>query len=172
MIGKIVFSGVAGSGKSSVIDRLSESGYKVVEESARKLIKYYQEFDESKLPWNDMDFFQKEVTGDQLNNYVKNYDCFFDRGLVDDVAYKLYMGKDVPNYLSDACKFYKYDTVFLFPFWEEIYKQDSERVETPKEAEKLFDYLIKAYKLFGYNPIVVPKVSIEERVEFVLNKIK
>ena len=58
----------------------------------------------------------------------------------------------------------------LFPF-EEIYKNDSERIETFEEASAIYDYIYDAYKMLGYEPIIVEKDTIENRVKFIINNI-
>jgi outer membrane protein len=40
-----------------------------------------------------------------------------------------------------AAKELRYTTVFIFPFWSEIFKNDDVRHETPEEAEKIYNYL-------------------------------
>ena len=60
---------------------------------------------------------------------------------------------------------------FLLPPWEEIYEQDNERYESFEQAEKIFHYLKDGYINYGYKTHEVPVGTIEERVQFILNKI-
>ena len=170
-IGKVVFTGVAGAGKTTILDEFEKIGYKVVDESARKLIKYYQENDQSKLPWNNRELFQSIVENDQLQKYLNNDNCIFDRCMVDEIAYRRYNGMEVSENLKETISTHRYDKVFIFPFWKDIYKQDSERTETPEEAEALFNYLMKGYTESGYNPIIVPTGPIEYRTEFIIDRL-
>jgi predicted ATPase len=62
--------------------------------------------------------------------------------------------------------------VFLLPPWEAIYKSDNERFETFNESKKIHLHLDKIYKSFGYNIIEVPFDTINERTNFILNKLE
>ena len=65
----------------------------------------------------------------------------------------------------------RYDNVFILPPWREIYSTDNERRENINEAALIFDEIKKAYQSLNYKPIIVPKISIEERATFILNNI-
>ena len=39
-------------------------------------------------------------------------------------------------------------------------------------ATKIHSYLLDAYEAFNYKPIIVPKTTIKERINFILNEIE
>jgi predicted ATPase len=58
--------------------------------------------------------------------------------------------------------------VFLTPPWPEIYATDAERRHGFDAALAEYSRLLAAYPALGYEVIVLPKVSITERADFVL----
>lgn len=96
---------------------------------------------------------------------------FLDRGIPDVVAYMDYFGTAYPSKFRDACTDHKYNRIFLMPPWDEIYTTDNERYESFEQAQNIYEYLKKAYITFGYQPIEVPKQSIENRCMFILNNL-
>ncbi len=170
---RIVLTGPGGSGKSSVIDRLSkEKGYPIVEEVARALITEYQENAPELLPWNNRYHFQTAVESRQLENYFKYPDAIYDRSLIDEIGYRNHFGILVPHEVKKACIDYRYDFVFMFEPWKEIYQNDSVRLETYENQVSIFENLVEAYREMRYSPIIVPKDSIENRTDFILQHIE
>lgn len=169
---KVVLTGAAGAGKSSVCDVLQDKGYNIVTEVARELISHYQKNSPEFLPQNNRDVFQTNLEEKHIRNWLSNNQGFFDRSLVDEIAYRQYYYKEVPTELIDKCKKYRYDMVFMFPPWREIYKTDSVRKESFELSSEIYEQLLDAYKLLDYEPVIVPKIGIEERTKFILNYIK
>lgn len=168
---RIVITGAPGTGKSSVTDELLKIGYDVIEEPARVLIKDYQKNAPQNLPWNNRDFFQKAVEDLCIENYNNNRVGFFDRSLVDEIGFRLHYKMDIPEDLLNKCKKYRYDKVFIFPPWKEIFKNDEVRKETFEQSVQINDSLIEGYEMVGYHPIEVPKLPIEKRISFILDNI-
>ena len=54
---------------------------------------------------------------------------------------------------------------------EDIFRNDKERIEDFSETEAIHLALVKTYTLYGMPPIVVPKLSVEERVSFIKNRL-
>lgn len=166
---RVVITGVVGGGKSTVLDELKKSQIRVIDECARFLITKFQKEDPNKLPWNNRQVFQDIVESMQIENHKYNPRAFFDRGLPDEIAYRTMYGMKVPMDLIDKCNKHRYDRVFVFPPWEEIYKQDDVRKESFQEACKIYDLLVEGYGRLGYSLIEVPKTSIKERTDFILS---
>jgi len=103
--------------------------------------------------------------------------AFFDRSVVDMWVYSLELMKDLPDCLKDKHYGSVYDEVFVFDPLP--YVKDEIRVEGDEEnALRIHQDIIKAYKKFGYRPIVVPRFSenkeesIRRRVNFILKTLK
>ncbi len=60
----------------------------------------------------------------------------------------------------------------MLPSWEEIYETDSERKQDWKEAVLTFELMCNTYESYGYKIVLVPKVSVNERANFVLEFIE
>jgi len=64
---------------------------------------------------------------------------------------------------------HRYHTrVFLTPPWPEIYQQDAERQHSMAAAEEEYQRLLITYPALGYEAMVLPQVSVEERVQLIL----
>ena len=59
--------------------------------------------------------------------------------------------------------------MFLAPPRPEIYQTDSERRHDLDLAIAEYTRLLDAYPSVGYEAFILPKVSVEERADFVLN---
>lgn len=92
---------------------------------------------------------------------------YFDRGIVDVVAYLDYFKTPYPEHFKQACRTYRYDKVFLLPPWREIYSPDNERYENFDQAKEIYSFLKQSYKAHGYTPIEVPLDSIAKRTAFI-----
>lgn len=166
---RIVLSGTACTGKSSVAKELKALGHNIIDEPARMLIKQFKETDPSKLPWNDRPAFQLAVEQQCFNDFLNNEHGYFDRSLVDEIGYRNHYSVEVTEDLKKRAMQYRYDKVFFFPPWREIYVKDDERVEDFELAEQISKSLYEGYITCGYDVIMVPKIPIPERVEFVLS---
>ena len=69
----------------------------------------------------------------------------------------------------DTCRFNP--TVFVAPYWPDIYCQDAERKQTPEQAAHYAALTAPTYAAAGYRPVELPRVPVAERVAFVLQGI-
>jgi len=157
-----VITGCAGAGKTTLIDALRKKGFCCAEEASREVIR------EGGLP-GSVDFallvMKKRI---EQYNSAKDKVCFFDRGIPDILGYLTVFDNPVPKELSLAAKKYKYNKkVFFTEPWEDIFKNDSERMESFKIAEKVSVEIKKAYVGLGYEVVSLPKCSVAKRVEFI-----
>mgnify|MGYP001421591474 CR=1 FL=1 len=110
--------------------------------------------------------------------YIKNTNknrnkenlIFYDRGIHEITAYLKSINKST-NYWDRLPENYKYDLIFIFQPWEEIYKKDENRIEEFSEAKKISPFIYKVYDNAGIKIIEVPNLSIQERVKFILNSL-
>ena len=109
----------------------------------------------------------KHYTDSQKKEYNRKI-VFFDRGIHDILAYLRYINKN-NKYWEDIILNYQYDTVFVFPPWKEIYTTDNVRQEDFNESKEVNTQIIKLYKESNSDIIKIPKMTIEERVNFIIN---
>lgn len=173
---KIVITGGPGTGKSSIIHKLEERGEKCLHEVSRQVTLEAQREGIDQLFLEKPLLFSEKLLEGRLNQHthaesLEAPHVFIDRGLPDVVAYMDYFDTEYPDLFHHTCKKYRYDRVFILPPWQEIYTSDNERYESFEQALKISSYLYSTYKKYGYEPIEVPKLSVEERTTFILNKI-
>ena len=172
---RIVLTGGPGTGKTSIINALISRGSFCFEEISREIIKDEMAKGTNVLPWDDLMAFSQKVIdgrGEQYEN-AKTGTSFYDRSVYDSIAY-LHLDKvEVLEEWDTLGKKLAFHTdVFITPPWRDIFHQDNERKESFEQLTLLHDTLIKTYEEYGYNLVEVPKLSIEERVTFILNHLK
>lgn len=174
-----VITGGPGVGKTTLIKALNSKGFKTVEEDARKIIKNQIETSQEGLPWKNQELYAKLMFEASLKSYekmaVNNHSkpIFFDRGILDSICYmkmeKIQISEKT-NEIVKQCPYNK--NIFILPPWKEIYETDNERKQNWDEAKFTFKKMKETYMEFNYNIIIVPKMRIEERVEFILQNIE
>ena len=175
MENKIVITGAPGTGKTSIIAQLIKLGYSCSEEISREIITEQIASGGKVLPWLNLGEFSHRVFSLRKAQYINaTTDSlhFFDRGLLDVIAYMKVDDLTISDNYKKECEKYRYNTtVFYAPIWKEIYKNDLQRKEDLSSAITIEKYLLETYKFFGYTLIEIPKLTIEERVGFVLSRI-
>jgi predicted ATPase len=64
------------------------------------------------------------------------------------------------------------NTVFITPPWKEIYRNDDERDQSFEQSIEVHKRLDKWYREHDYNLVMLPKDTIENRVNFILNLVR
>ncbi|MEM9574013.1 MAG: AAA family ATPase [Pseudomonadota bacterium] len=171
----IVISGCSGGGKSSLLEELAGRGYAVVEEPGRRIVQRELDGDGSGLPWNDISVFARHALELAFSDYraALNTDglVFFDRGIVDAAAVLIGTSSDLDWRIALEQQYYNRN-VFLTPPWPEIYVQDSERRHSFGYAVAEYERLVSVYPAHGYTLHILPKVSVSERADFVLDVLR
>lgn len=85
--------------------------------------------------------------------------------------YATFNTKDAAKYDSLITKLRFYPVVLMSPPWEDIFCQDDERKHSFEEAVKEYERLIEFYPRCGYQIIELPKVSVSERLDFILSEL-
>ncbi|HEY0648118.1 AAA family ATPase [Phenylobacterium sp.] len=165
-----VFTGGGGTGKTAVIEHLRAAGELTVAENIRAVIREQVDAGARGVPWLDAKACRDLTTERDIADFDRlageTDRVFFDRGLMD-----MYGANGVPPSaeLIEAIRTRRYNTrVFVFPPWQEIYGTDTERWEDWSRMEAVFDQILRTLPELGYEPVVVPKASVEERAAFVL----
>ena len=172
---KYIITGAPGTGKTTIINALIKKGYSCAEEISRELIAEQLSIGGDILPWKNQIAFENHIANlrkEQYLNCSKKENYFFDRSSIDCIAYLKVNKLEITNEISQItkeCIFNK--QAFITPLWEEIYINDGERIEDIKSALNIENSIIKTYKSLGYNLITVPKLSVKERVNFIISKI-
>lgn len=181
---KIVITGGPSTGKTAVIEALEQKGYQCLEEVIRAmtLAKKAQESDvvfksNPIVSVTDPAAFNQMILDARVDQYKSTLNSsnelvFFDRGIPDILAYMDCFGQEYDESFKSACSTNTYDLIFLMPSWQEIYVVDNERFETYEESLQINDCLLQSYSSFGYAVNSVPKDTIRNRVDFILNHIK
>jgi predicted ATPase len=168
-----VFTGGPGVGKTTLLRHLESVGERVVEENARAVIRDEAAAGGTGVPWLDNDRFCRLTAARDIAAFDalarETGRVFFDRGLMDCVG-----ANGAPPWpeLTQAVRTRRYNPrVFVFPPWRDIYETDAERKQGWAEAEATFGIIVGQLPSLGYEPVVVPKGSVEDRAAFALDQV-
>ncbi|MFL9835564.1 AAA family ATPase [Chryseobacterium terrae] len=173
-----VITGGPGVGKTTLLNKLKNTGNHIIPEDARHIIQQQIQINGEALPWKNKTLYAELMFKASLETYQNvNIDAFdktvfFDRGILDSICYMEMEKISISDEMLTIARLHPYnEKVFILPPWLEIYEQDSERKQSWETAEYTFDQMRKTYLNFGYKLIEVPRATPEERCEFVLNNI-
>lgn len=180
---KIVITGGPGTGKTSVINGLEKAGYKCFHEVIRDITMEAKKAGDLKsfttnpiALVSDSELFNQKLLEGRTQHYkasfgVKDEVVFFDRGIPDVLAYMNYFKQEYDGSYVNAAVENKYDVIFLLPMWKSIYTNDDERFESYEEGVEIENQLKEIYTRCGYDVIMVPKDTIDNRINFILETI-
>ena len=165
-----VITGAPSSGKTTLINRMANMGYRIAPEVARnyirQLIAHNHKLEEVK---HDVLPLQRKILTIMLERERQlpiDEIIFFDRGTPDSAAYFRYHHLD-DNHVINACKHQRYKKVFYCHGLPVVH--DAIRDEDDVSAKKIGEYIYDAYINLGYQLIELPAVSIENRLEIILS---
>jgi predicted ATPase len=180
MVKKYVITGGSCSGKTTLVNELKKRGYNTLDEIARQVLEERNHigFDyHEKLARQSIMYLRQISEERKIDEMVfgighrKNNSVFLDRGIIDVIAYSAHLFGKVPD---EFCCFdlrNRYDGVFVLDKLD--FLDDGIRIESDNsEAEKIHNRIIQEYKKAGYDLIFVPVMGVEERADYVLEKIK
>ncbi|MFT4160069.1 AAA family ATPase [Shinella sp.] len=170
----IVLSGCSGGGKSTLLAELARRGHAVVEEPGRRIVQEELAAGGSALPWLDLAAFARRAVEVALADRQRMAGhpglVFFDRGLID-AASALEASGGEPVVAALAAQHRYNRKVFLTPPWPEIYAGDAERRHGFDAALAEYARLETTYPLLGYETVILPKVPVPERADFLLARL-
>lgn len=172
----VVITGGPGSGKTTLIDALEAAGFARTHEAGRGIIQDQAAIGGVALPWRDPLAFAEQMLAWDMRSYqlarAHGGTAFCDRGIPDTIGYLLLMQLPVPAHMENAAGIFRYHRrVLIAPPWREIFTQDAERRQDFAEAERTFQAMAETYARLGYELVALPRVSVAERVRFVLGEI-
>ncbi|MEJ2457995.1 MAG: AAA family ATPase [Novosphingobium sp.] len=171
MLRFVDISGCSGGGKSTLLAELRRRGHAAVEEPGRRIIAEELQGSGQALPWVDLEAFAERAIAMALRDRAEAASrpgrIFFDRGLIDAaVALEHATGRPVlQDYASQGYN----RRIFMAPPWPEIYETDDDRQHGLKEAIAEYERLLRAYDRLDYDICLLPKASVAERGNFVLD---
>jgi len=170
-----VITGGPSTGKTSLQQEMAKLGYPTVDEAARLVIDDAIAKDMTVTDLrSDEKRFQDDVVRRRVEDEAKidpDKVSFLDRGMQDSLAYYRYYNFTIEQWITDLIEDARYGLVFLMePLG--IFKEDYARTETLDFNDFITDLLLEAYREYGMEPILVPPVSVPERVEIVLQHLK
>lgn len=173
----VVISGCSSGGKSTLLSELSDHGYTVMPEVGRELVKEQLALNSDALPWKEPTLFCEILVEKSIERYreatrlklVKDNVIFFDRCFLEGISY--FQTINIHKYDHIVSELRYYPVIFMTPPWEEIYCEDTERKNSFKNAVEEYDRLLQRYINYRYKLIILPKVSVKERYQFIIDKI-
>ncbi len=178
---KIVITGGPSTGKTSVINALEKKGFWCLHEVIRTMTLEQKHLgSETEFKTNpivsvaDPLAFNQMILKARLAQYEKAITfkesiVFFDRGIPDVLAYMDCFDQVYGAEFEDAARSNPYDLIFLMPPWREIHVVDNERFESFEESLLVNTCLLNRYTALGYDVQIVPKNTVADRVDFILD---
>jgi len=172
----IILTGGPGSGKSTLAAALAGRGFATMPEAGRAIIKAQRATGGDGLPWANSAKFAEFMLDWDMRRYrdaaALEGPVVFDRGIPDSIGYLELCGLPVPAHFEAAARAHRYrDEVFIAPPWPEIFENDAERLQSLEGAEATFRAMVAVYTRLGYRLTELPKVSAEERADFLTGRI-
>ena len=170
-----VVTGGPSTGKTTLLAELEKLGHKTIPEAARvvidealaKGISVEELRADEKRFQEDVARVKETVEAERDPNTL----TFFDRGMQDTTAYMRHYGFTIEPWVKALTDKSRYQKVYLLEPLP-TYETDYARTEDKDFSQHLHKLLHDAYTECGMEPIIVPAVSVEDRVKFVLDRVK
>lgn len=171
-----VITGGPGTGKSTLLAALAQAGVATSPEVGRQVIREQLAVGGAALPWADERAFANAMWPREVAAHAAalatGRTVVLDRGVPDVVGFLRVSGLPVPPPIDTAARASRYNPrVFLAPFWAEIYVHDPERPQPIELAARTEGVMRETYAHYGYALVELPRVSVAERVRFVLDRL-
>ncbi len=157
-----------------MLAELAQRGFATFEEPGRRIVKQQRAIGGDALPWRNAQAFIELALTRSIANLEQAAQAsgpvFFDRGIVDAYNYFPQNGLQVPTHFAEAAAHRRYRQVFLFPPWKEIFETDPERRHTFESAVAEYESLMATCGRLGYEAVIVPKLPVGARVDYILEQ--
>jgi len=172
---RVIFTGGPCAGKTTLLTALAEQGYASVHDSARAIIQDRLRRGLSARP--DPAAFATATMRMDIERYRQaptDADLvFFDRAIPDALCMLNGLGLlSMAEARQSILHFPYFRQVFVAPPWEEIYTTDNERDQRFTESVRVHRCATDWYGALGFELIELPRVSVEQRCEFVLQRLR
>lgn len=167
----IIITGEPRSGKSTLIERMAFKGYRICPEASRIIIDDYKSREEKLDCYTE--HFERLIAEERISaeKRFNPAECvFWDRGLVDSIAFSRLYGRDIEQMVQGKLNYIYRHVFYLCEL--PIYCSDYATMETKESAQVLGKLLLVEYEKLGYSPIMVPQMDINSRAEFILDMIQ
>ncbi len=170
-----VVTGGPGAGNTSLITELARRGFNTIPESGRAIIREEMPSGGDALPWADRMAYAERMLERDLRVYedaqALSGPVIFDRG-IPDMGYLTLCSLPLPPHVAAAAKAASYNArVFLAPYWDEIFTQDTERKQSHAEAEATCAVMRETYTALGYKITELPRADFVTRADFVCEQL-
>jgi predicted ATPase len=150
---------------------LAAAGYPVIEEAGRQVVREQALIDGPGLPSRDVEHFLDLTISRTMNAMTLALayggPVILDRCIVDQIG-----DPGQPAWRLEAARRFPVNRMaFAVPPWPEIFETDAERRHGFEAAEAQYHRLVATYDRLGYELVVLPKVSVTERLDFLLARL-
>jgi predicted ATPase len=167
---KIILTGTAHCGKTTLLNELGRRGYKIVEEAETPIVKELREklgIEECKK-WimNNYEEFKDQVAKRQKKLEEENSTeerIFYDRSAICYIAYCKLRGSRIPASLTKLSEEKPGLALFLESIGNFDERRESGRFMTKEESKKLARLILEEYKTRGIKIIRIPVFSNDEQ---------
>ena len=168
-----VITGGPSTGKTTIINLLTEKGYKTTIEHARHYIDTMKEEGRTveEIRTNKRKF-QLGVLDMQIEQEAElspSDTVFLDRAIPDAMAYYRFLKLEYDKILLDAMKEVAYKKIFILD--RLLFVNDYARTEDEQAQKLIHQLIIEVYQSLEFPVVFVPVISPDERVEFILKNL-
>ncbi len=156
-----IISGCSGSGKTTIINELKSRSYQIMEEVATRLWNEYKS-------WEILHFAETvlDIQIQELVEHKSTEICFTDRSIIDTFAYL---------WKLPSCGIINFEKYNRKVFFMEGLLDETITVRRPDSIENRIQLGEKIKNLYiknGFEIILVPKMDIKSRADFILCRLK
>lgn len=168
----IILSGCASGGKSSLLIELKKRGYQTMSDTGQRVYDLQLASNDGGSSHVDLVDFSERAAKLCIADFDKiskaQMPFFFDQSIID-IRFKLIArGFQPPNIVEETFRnqiFHK--TVFFVPPWDQIFDSQNPRHGDFSVAVRDYSDLCSEYNHLGYDIIVLDKVSVTSRADFI-----